>query len=97
MEVLVRVWRRFSSSLRYRYRYKISGNFVIHKAPNGTFVYIDNKEYKSTFSLTTYSQGEGGGGYLGLIFVGYVQLVSQSPYPIIVYSVANYRPHISHF
>ena len=62
MEVLVRVWRRFSSSLRYRYRYKIRGNFVIHKAPNGTFVYIDNKEYKSTFSLTTYSQGEGGGG-----------------------------------
>ena len=63
MEVLVRVSRRFSSSLRYRYRYiKIRGNFVIHKAPNGTFVYIDNKEYKSTFSLTTYTQGEGGGG-----------------------------------
>ena len=66
MEVLVRVSRRFSSSLRYRYRYiKIRRNFVIHKAPNGTFVYIDNKEYKSTFSLTTYSQGGGGGGTLG--------------------------------
>ena len=24
-------------------------------------------------------------------------LASQSPYPIIVYSVANYRPHLSHF
>ena len=34
---------------------------------------------------------------LGLIFAGYVPLASQSPYPIIVYSVANYRPHISHF
>ena len=31
-----------------------------------------------------------GGGALGLIFAGYVPLASQSPYPIIVYSVANY-------
>ena len=64
MEVLVRVSRRFSSSLRYRYRYKIRGNFVIHKAPKNIMAHscIDNKEYKSTFSLTTYSQGEGGGG-----------------------------------
>ena len=30
-----------------------------------------------------------GGGMLGLIFAGYVQLASQSPYPVIVYSVAN--------
>ena len=29
------------------------------------------------------------GGMLGLIFAGYVQLASQSPYPVIVYSVAN--------
>ena len=28
--------------------------------------------------------GEGGGGVLGLIFVGYVSLVSQSLYPILV-------------
>ena len=34
---------------------------------------------------------------LGLIFAGYVPLASQNPYPIIVHSVANYRPHISHF
>ena len=27
----------------------------------------------------------------------YVLLASQSPYPIIVYCVANYRPHLSHF
>ena len=26
-----------------------------------------------------------------------VLLASQSPYPIIVYSLANYRPHLSHF
>ena len=33
---------------------------------------------------------------LGLIFAGYVPLASQSPYPIIVYSVANYSPNLSH-
>ena len=33
----------------------------------------------------------GGGGVLGLIFAGYVPLASQSPHPIIVYSVAMYR------
>ena len=30
---------------------------------------------------------------LGLIFAGYVPLASHSPYPIIVCSVANCRPH----
>ena len=37
-----------------------------------------------------------GGKVLGFIFAGYVPLASQSPYPFIVYSVANYRPHLSH-
>ena len=32
---------------------------------------------------------EGCGGVLGSIFAGYVLLASRSPYPIIVYSVAN--------
>ena len=41
--------------------------------------------------------GGGGVGTLGLIFAGYVPLASQNPYPIIVYSVDNYRPHLSHF
>ena len=39
----------------------------------------------------------GGGGVRGLIFAGYVPLASQSSYPIIVYSVASYRPHHHHF
>ena len=30
------------------------------------------------------------GGVLGSIFAGYVPLASQNPYPIIVYSLANY-------
>ena len=41
----------------------------------------------------------GGGGVHRLIFTGYVLLASQSPYPIIVYSVANnnyHRLHHSH-
>ena len=37
------------------------------------------------------------GGVLGSGFAGYVPLASQNPHPIIVYSVANYRPHLSHF
>ena len=41
--------------------------------------------------------GPGGGGVLGSGFAGYVPLASQNPYPIIVYSVAKYRPHLSHF
>ena len=31
------------------------------------------------------------------MFAGYVWLASQSPYPIIVYFLASYRPHPSHF
>ena len=38
-----------------------------------------------------------GEGVLGFMFAGYVPLASQSPYPIIVYFLANYRPHLSHF
>ena len=41
--------------------------------------------------------GRGGGGVLGLIIAGYVPLAFQSPYAIMVYSVANYRPHLRHF
>ena len=37
------------------------------------------------------------GGVLGSIFAGYVPLSSQNPYPVIVYSVAIYRAHLSHF
>ena len=36
-------------------------------------------------------------GDLGQFLLRYVPLASQNPYPIIVYSVANYRPHLSHF
>ena len=43
------------------------------------------------------AEGGGGVGVLRLIFAWYVPRASQSPNPIIVYSVANYRPHPSHF
>ena len=47
----------------------------------------------------TVSPGGGGRGevrvgVLGLIFARYVPLASQSPYSIIIYSVANYRPSL---
>ena len=38
-----------------------------------------------------------GGGVLVSSFAGYRPMASQNPYPIIVYSVASYRPHLSHF
>ena len=47
-------------------------------------------------ALRVVEESRGGGKVLGLIFAGYVPLASQSPYPFIVYSVANYRPHLSH-
>ena len=40
---------------------------------------------------------EGGGGGTWVKVAGYVPLASQSPYPIIVYFLVNYRPHFSHF
>ena len=42
-------------------------------------------------------KGRGGRGVFGLIFASYVPLASQSPYLIIVYSVANCRAHLGHF
>ena len=47
--------------------------------------------------LQKYSPPRGGGGLLRLIFARYVPLGSQSPYPIIVYFVANYIPYLNHF
>ena len=46
--------------------------------------------------LSLFFQGEWG-GVLGFMFAGYVPLASQSPYPIIVYFLATYRTHFSHF
>ena len=58
-----------------------------------------DKHHKVSSLVKSYldTGGWGGGGLLGSIFAGYVPLASQSPYPIIVYSVANYRLHLSHF
>ena len=62
--------------------------FLLKKTKCGTRL---RKQGATTWSRT------GGGGELGLIFAGYVQLASESPYPIRDYSVANYTPHPSHF
>ena len=58
-------------------------------------LYIFKNLEQGKYSL--YSRGGGGRGVLWLLFAGYVRLASQSPYPIIIYSVANYRSHLSHF
>ena len=60
---------------------------------------IDEDPVELAFQENSYDFNETAaspGGLLGLIFAGYVPLASQSPYTIFVFSVANYRPHISH-
>ena len=48
-------------------------------------------------NTTIEPRGGGGGGGLGSMFAGLVPLASQSPYPILVYFLANYRLHPTHF
>ena len=53
--------------------------------------------HQDLFDTRVVGGGGGMGELLGLIFTGYLPLASQNPYPIIVYSVAKYRPHLRHF
>ena len=53
-------------------------------------VYENRFSFEDSKLLLDPEGGGGGGGVIGLIFGRYVLLGSQSPYPIIVYSVANY-------
>ena len=53
--------------------------------------------HQDLFDTRVVVGGGGMGELLGLIFTGYLPLASQNPYPIIVYSVAKYRPHRRHF
>ena len=66
-----------------------SGKFDIKPSEDGTFSSTEMEPTSALYSTR--------GGLLGSIFAGYVPLASPDPYPIIVYSVANYRPHVSHF
>ena len=43
------------------------------------------------------SDGERRGGVLRTAFAGFVSMVSLNPYSIIIYSLADYGPHLSHF
>ena len=65
--------------------------FIIHLLADGHCPLV--KEQIGFIEIST----SGGGGVLGSSFAGFVPLASQNPYPIIVYSVASCRPHLSHF
>ena len=64
---------------------------VVHLPP-----YLVPFFYNFDCNKQQYAPG-GGQGVTWVNFTGYVQLTSQNPYPIIVYSVANYRSQLSHF
>ena len=66
-----------------------------HKNPKfGKVRQVPTREFPTKFPELTYLNIL---TYLHrLILAGYVPLASQNPYPIIGYSVANYRPHHSH-
>ena len=57
---------------------------------------IQGISYVTAVKKVCLGPGEGE-GVLGLMFAGYVPLAFQSPYPIIVYFLASYRPHSRHF
>ena len=64
-----------------------------------SFVYLSSLAV-AAFDRTDreqYTRSRRAEGELGLIFTWYVPLASQSPYPIIVCSLAESRPHLSHF
>ena len=59
---------------------------------------VDVRASKTSLLKVPNTPGGGeGGGRLGLFFAGYVPLAFQSLYTIIVFSVANCRPHLGHF
>ena len=66
---------------------------TLHNFLNGLSLTSTFNDYPLELKKGMFLPGE----VLRLVFAGYVSLASQSPYPIIVYSVANFRPHLSQF
>ena len=58
------------------------------------FLFSRERENVNVWDRTPWRAG---GWYLGLFFYFFLPLASQSPYPIIVQSVANFRAHLSQF
>ena len=83
------------SSQVERLRLRGSGR-IFHRSNILTLIQVQVfHPYGTTLTVRNFSPP---GGLLGLIFAGYVpQWASQNPFPIIVYSEAKYRPHLSHF
>ena len=77
---------------------KISTAFGCKEFAIGTLPDL-SKDHSTLFRTLQFSQIalDSGEGVLGSGFAGYVPLASQNSHPIIVYSLTNYRPHLSHF
>ena len=65
-----------------------------HKSPLKT---INALHVRVGVAVHQFSDCVLGGGVLGSVLLGMCHWLFRTTYPIIVYSVANYRPHLSHF
>ena len=85
--------------VRFSLFYKQNGTFWLakSKAINFSFKAYFDRSICSFQRLAGQKNPPRGGGVLGSSFAGYVPLAFQNPNAIIVYSVANYRTHLSHF
>ena len=59
------------------------------------YCFLTNQNTAAT--RTRLKKGETLRGYVAQVFAGYMPLPFENPYPIIVYSVAKHRLHLSHF
>ena len=60
--------------------------------------FSEKKGFELIFLFIYVLSAPGGKGVgTWVMFAGYVPVACQSPYPIIVYLLANYRPHLGHF
>ena len=87
----VTLWAAVTSG-RYHQKYKLARQ----SGPVHTnYYFLSSMAFRPP--PTPPGKGRGVAGALGSIFAGYVPLASQSPYLIIIYSVANHRAHLNHF
>ena len=88
------LWKSFGLSLFGFLVWQLVWQLVWARNQMRIFVFVILCNQKEGCSLQSLGAG---GGTSGSIFVGYVPLACQNPYPFIVYSVAYCRPYFCYF